>query len=622
MNWRLGALGCFVAAAVVSAVAGQDTPRFRAETTYVEVDVFVTDRRGEFVRGLTKDDFELLEDGRPQVISDLQFVDIPVAPTESVREPGVPPDVVTNVGERRAYVLLMEPGGGPPQRIQNIAYRLVDELLGPNDMMAVIHPQGSMSFAQAFTSNKALLRQSIRELPRSGAIDGSWDAVCGSLRFRNSFRAIEEVSERLGRIGGRRKAIIWFNARLVSDPLLDDACKDTTAAFIYRDAMRVATRHNVAIYPIHPLPSVVGLAADREFKMNYMARGVAEDTGGIAVVNTNNFSPAFAAIARDNSTYYLLGYYPSTEWRDGKFHTLTVRVHRPGVTVRARRGYYAPEPDRPDRPPPPVPDGLSPEAIRALRSPLPTNGLTMTVFAAPFKGTDGRGSVLLGAQLHGPDLKLDADDRIELTHLTIDTRGTITPGPRSTFTLNLRDATREAASATGFRYVERLELPPGRHEVRLMAHQLGGATGSVVTHVDVPNYSRDPLHLSGIVLGSARATGHRMLRDDEALAEMLPMGPTALRRFGRDDTLTAFAEVYTETRTRPEDVRLTATVTRARGGRVRSEAATRMRSEPGLAGYTAVIPLSALAPGDYVLTLEARAGRRTATRQVPFAVVE
>jgi VWFA-related protein len=618
MNWRVGALGCFVAVVVVSASAGQETPRFRAETTYVEVDAFVTDRRGEFVRGLTKDDFELLEDGRPQVISDLQFVDIPVAAAAPVREPTVPSDVVTNVGERRAYVLLMEPGGGPPQRIQNIANRLVDELLGPDDMMAVIHPQGSMSFAQAFTSNKALLHQSIRELPRSGAIDGSYDAGCGSLRFRNSFRAIEDVSERLGQISGRRKAIIWFNPRLGSDPFLDEGCKDTTAAFIYRDAMRVATRNNVAIYPIHPL----GLTDRSDFKMNYMARGVAEDTGGIAVVNTNNFSPAFAAIARDNSTYYLLGYYPSTEWRDGKFHTLTVRVNRPDVTVRARRGYYAPEPDRPDRPPPPVPDGLSPEAIRALRSPLPTNGLTMTVFAAPFKGTGGQGSVLLGAQLHGPDLKLDADDRIELTHLTIDTRRTVTAGPRSTFTLNLRDTTREAVSAAGFRYVERLELPPGRHEVRLMAHQLGGATGSVVTHVDVPNYSRDPLHLSGIVLGSARAAAPRLLREDHVLADLLPGGPTALRRFSPDDTLTAFAEVYTEARTKPEDVRLTTTVTRARGGRVRSEAGTRIRSEAGVAGYTAVIPLAEFAPGDYVLTLEARAGRRTATRQLPFAVVE
>ena len=177
-------------------------------------------------------------------------------------------------------------------------------------------------------------------------------------------------------------------------------------------------------------------------------------------------------------------------------------------------------------------------------------------------------------------------------------------------------------SASGFRYVERLELPPGRYEVRLMAHQPGGATGAVVTHVEVPNYTQGPLHLSGIVLGSAHAAAHRALREDATLAGVLPSGPTALRRFSAGDTLTAFAEVYTEARTKPEDVRMTVTLARARGGRVRSDAASRIRSEPGVAGYTSVIPLAVLAPGDYVLTLEARAGRRTATRQLPFAVVE
>ena len=63
------------------------------------------------------------------------------------------------------------------------------------------------------------------------------------------------------------------------------------------------------------------------------------------VIGTNDFSRAFADIVRDNSTYYLLGYDPTTERRDGKFHEITVRVKRPGLTVRARRGYLAPTAD-------------------------------------------------------------------------------------------------------------------------------------------------------------------------------------------------------------------------------------------------------------------------------------
>src|SRR5678816_4686940 len=72
-------------------------------------------------------------------------------------------------------------------------------------------------------------------------------------------------------------------------------------------------------------------------------RVVAEDTGGEAIVNTNDFVKGFARIVRDNSTYYLLGYSPRTEHVDGRFHSITVRVKRSGVSVRARRGYLAPE---------------------------------------------------------------------------------------------------------------------------------------------------------------------------------------------------------------------------------------------------------------------------------------
>ena len=69
-------------------------------------------------------------------------------------------------------------------------------------------------------------------------------------------------------------------------------------------------------------------------------RQLAEGTDGLAVVATNNIEPALRRVVADLSSYYLLGYY-STGKLDGRFHSITVRVKRPGVTVRARRGYQA-----------------------------------------------------------------------------------------------------------------------------------------------------------------------------------------------------------------------------------------------------------------------------------------
>ena len=68
-------------------------------------------------------------------------------------------------------------------------------------------------------------------------------------------------------------------------------------------------------------------------------RQLAEETGGFAAVNRNDFATAFDRIVRDNSSYYVLAYYPPSDKRDGKFHRIEVKVNRPGSTVRSRRGY-------------------------------------------------------------------------------------------------------------------------------------------------------------------------------------------------------------------------------------------------------------------------------------------
>src|SRR5262245_55442487 len=61
-----------------SPTASPQLPTFRAEGRAIEVDVYVTDTQGRFVRGLTRDDFELLEDGEPQEVSAFTMVDVPV----------------------------------------------------------------------------------------------------------------------------------------------------------------------------------------------------------------------------------------------------------------------------------------------------------------------------------------------------------------------------------------------------------------------------------------------------------------------------------------------------------------------------------------------------------------
>src|SRR5260221_3031333 len=110
-----------------------------------------------------------------------------------------------------------------------------------------------------------------------------------------------------------------------------------------------------------------------------------------------------------------------TPKRSGKFHNIRVRVTRPGLTVRARRGYATPSGKVAVAP---AGAGAMPTEMReVLESPLPVSGLTMQVFAAPFKGTAPKASVLLGVEIRGKDLKLASCDKLQLSYRAIHAQG-------------------------------------------------------------------------------------------------------------------------------------------------------------------------------------------------------
>ena len=85
-----------------------------------------------------------------------------------------------------------------------------------------------------------------------------------------------------------------------------------------------------------------GLAGEPADTINSLA----VDTGGRVIFNTNNIGDALDEIAADTNVYYVLGYQPANLRYDGKYREIEVRVKRPGVTVRARKGYLALPPSK------------------------------------------------------------------------------------------------------------------------------------------------------------------------------------------------------------------------------------------------------------------------------------
>ncbi len=629
----------------------QDLPTFRGGVQLIDVDVVVTGRDGKPVRGLTQDDFEIVEDNRPQQIRTFSVVDLPFDPPQALAERRareVEPDVATNTAaEGRTYVLLIdkyaEPnaGGGYSGgflRARQIAERWLDEVIQPNDRVAVVHTSGSFIHAQGLTNRRRLILDAINQTPYIAG--GVPEPVQAQI---DKWRAIKDISERLGSIPGRRKAIVWLahnvdlhpHQRLRPGDLTDPvAAAASHILAAWREAAEAAVNNNVAIYPIDPegLTTNLGLGT---LTARESLREVAQETGGIPIVGTNNFTDHFATIVQDASSYYLLGYSPQPQHDDGDFHPITVRVKREGVTVRARRGYYAPAKDAaPPKPLPVPPDGVSLAARDALHKAVATPGLGIDVTTAAFKGNNkDSASVVITAHVRGQTLDFEAGRRLALSYQVFDLEGKVATGFYKVFGFNLGSENKSLATGAGLQFVERVTLKPGRYELRLVAEQPDGPLGSVIAHIDAGKFDQK-LEMSGVAV-TTRRTSEVLLVGDKALRGVLSGDATARRVFRRADGLSAYAEVYTEvddSRNSPfpeaiVQTTMSASISRP-GGEIVGRA-TGKRVDGGVVGktlregYRTDVDLSRLTPGPYVLTLEARTPSertRVATRQIPFSV--
>ena len=432
---------CLIASALPlaqsTAPQGQDQrPRFRTEANYVRVDVYPT-RNGVPVTDLTVTDFEVLEDGAPQKIEAFEHVTIRSGGAQTERtDPGSQRDMLQAAANprNRVFVIFLDTANvsiSGAHTINEPLIRLIDRILGPDDLVGVMTPE--MSASQLVLGRKTevietglrrnwpwgrrdslQLDQKEREYElcyplfsrESGTRSAIAQAMIDRKRERATLEALEDLVRYLYAIREERKAILtvtegWLLYRpddsmqtLRSDPAtgerdpvpgrepirvgpdgritttrdgssggnVDKAACDADRLRLssmdneryFRDILDEANRANASFYPIDPrgLPvfdSSIGpekppppavdarILATRQDSMHVLAL----NTDGMAVMNSNSLDAGLKRISDDLTSYYLLGYYSSNPKLDGGFRSLKVRVKRPAVDVRARRGYRA-----------------------------------------------------------------------------------------------------------------------------------------------------------------------------------------------------------------------------------------------------------------------------------------
>ena len=659
----LVALG--LTAVMATGVAGQQ-PTFRSGVETIEIDAVVTDREGNPVTDLAADDFEVLENGKRQTISSFSLVDIPRRPTGA---DGVTPsfDVVSNGGaaeRRRLYVFAI---GALPEasalKARRLLRQFVERHMSPGDIGALVYiTQAIASSAQPFTTNHQLLLDAIDRvgLPTDGEYSG---------RPMRDFRAL---AESIASIPVPRKTMLLVTTGFpdIYDVIDYQGGVGTSLDFDdYREAIRAATRGNIAIYTIDsnglhlddqtdeatgsavvnsatvvsvssrsgatvsPRPDRVLSFIDASMTARSNLRALAEMTGGLAVVGTNNFADAFRRIERETSTYYLLGYVSTDNRQDGRFRKLSVRVTRPGLEVRARSGYVAPKKDSRPLKATPFPANDATDGLKAaLGNAIATPGLPIEVFAAPFKGTGDAPTALvpLAISVDLAPLGLVEQDgvftgELELGYLSVDGRNRVIPGEFRRIPLSIPADAYRRSLTTGVRVLTETRLPAGRHQIRVAAGNGAGVNGSVVYDVDVPNFTGAPLVLSGVALAATGSSeGGIVIRHRDPVRDIADSSPLTTRAFTRADTVTIVAVVY-DNRKSSHLLSTTVELRTADGRRVLGTA--QQMASSNVAGGARILSdtfrLNGVEPGHYVVRVEASSSAdpdAPVTRNLPIEV--
>jgi Ca-activated chloride channel homolog len=306
MTPRLRRLSCSLSHAAFAVIlalpialaAQEPVATFHVKVPLVNIFVNVTDRNGAIVGGLTKDDFAIYEDGRPQTVS---FFD---------RESAMPLNLV----------LAIDTSGSVHKDISDevaAAKRFVGVILRQQDQMSVLQFATTVQVLAPFTNKVSVIDRSLDRL-RPDWSSAVYDAIC-------------QGSESLGGKDGRKVLVI------VSDG--DDTANTST----YAQALEAALRNEVMIYPLIDVP--IEASAGRDTGGEHALITLAEQTGGKHFyVSEGGLDKAFARVSDDLRTQYVLGYYPHHQLPGTNFHRIVVTIPRAAqdeFNIRNKTGYYA-----------------------------------------------------------------------------------------------------------------------------------------------------------------------------------------------------------------------------------------------------------------------------------------
>ena len=648
---------------------GTDRPQFRAGVELIQLDVSVLDRDRRPVRGLAAADFTVLVDGQVRPVSAFKSVELtrPTAPPGALWMKDIAPDVVTNTQPAGRVVAIVIDDGSlnapdvaelfAVRKMRELGRAAVDELVD-NDLAAVIFTENGHR-SQNFTTDRQLLLGAIERaplLPSPAANLGFFRAAqtnglvtieardpfginrpscdCGAC----SIETLSRIADALLALPEQRKVIVFISAGVRVDPQVSVPYSAEGNNYAYRtehcnvrkqraltDVYRRAGLANVTIQSVDArgliatdrAPTLADIGAvdtngGIDLRVEFL-RGIAEQTGGRAVVRNNDMEREVRPLIEETSFYYLLGVEAPTVKDDGRLHDIKVSVPRPGVDVRTRRGYFAPTPEERRR----MVATESGDAEAAMAGPLPRADVPLEINVLPVADPKApqRSSVAVVVGVRQPNggRGMARTERVRIVTTAYNPETGQSAGSQH-HELDVQwNATAEEIGR--FEVLSRLPLTPGRYEIRVGVEAGDGRTGSVYSYVEVPDFRKDELSLSGLVLN---VTPPPRAAPIDALRDVMPLTPTARRTFRRTDRVTAWLGFH-----RPKDAggTITTRLTSADNDVIAELTQVIDSSSGGDAGEHRIdLPVEDLTPGEYLVTVEVSAGNDRARRDARFRI--
>lgn len=684
----------------------------KISTTLIQLDVTVTDSKGKVVTGLKPEDFEIYENGEKQKITNLSFVSSVKEIAEPVKNPNekvavpIPPTELKADKIRRTFALVVDDLSLSFQSayyVRRALKKFVDEQMQEGDLVAIIRTGAGIGALQQFTSDKRQLYAAIEKVvwnPLGRGNIGAFAPIRDNERIENELETEEQREARensentledfrgaafaTGTLGALRfivsgmkelpgrKSVILFSDGFKILQRNEQGFSETGSVLEFlRQLVDTANRASVVFYTLDARGlQTTGISAEdsvsanperlqqilseRNAELLDTQEGLtylAQQTGGLAIINNNDLSGGVRKILDDQS-YYLIAYEPDSDTFDAKtrrFNKLSIKVKNKDLNVRYRSGFF----NVADQNVAKTTTNQTPlqQIQTALVSPFAVNDISLRLNAL-FGNDTAQGSFMRPLlHINAQDLKFtdEADGSkkamFDVLAVIFGDNGAAIDQIAKSYTLRVKDDMYKRIIKNGFVYYFTLPIKkPGAYQFRVAIRDAqAGKVGSASQFIEVPNLKKERLTISGIVLENMTQAQWKLFSSNtsdinndqlnESVEKPNPMNDTSFRRFKRGSILRYGFEIYNAKLDAAKKPNLTAQIRVFRDGKLMLDG---KQNPVEIAGQTdlervkssgAINLLSTMQTGDYILQIIitdnlAKEKRRISTQFVQFEITE